>query len=150
MAEIELISHVEDVRKYTAEAIERALESVGITAEAYAKFLCPVDTGLLRNSITHAVSGKSAAISEYKSNDAHADTPVTRKNGTAGKPAPVVTGSYRGNTPAGEKAVYIGTNVEYAAYVEMGTSKSEAQPFLKPAVTDHREEYKRIIENEFK
>lgn len=148
--EIELISHVEDIKKYTAEAIERALESVGITAEAYAKLLCPVDTGLLRNSITHAISGKSAAISEYKSNDAHADTPVTRKNGTAGKPAPVVTGSYEGTTPAGEKAVYIGTNVEYAQAVETGDSKHTPQPFLKPAATDHREEYRRIIENEFK
>lgn len=105
MAEPELISHVEDVKKYTAEAIERALESVGITAEAYAKLNCPVDTGRLRNSITHVVD---------------------------------------------DKAVYIGTNVEYAGYVELGTRHQKAQPYLKPAATDHREEYKRIIENEFK
>jgi hypothetical protein len=32
-------------------------------------------------------------------------------------------------------AVYIvGTNVEYAAYVEFGTSTQEAQPYLRPAV----------------
>lgn len=128
MAEPELISHVADVKKYTAEAIERALESVGITAEGYAKFLCPKDTGRLQNSITHVVD---------------------------------------------DKAVYIGTNVEYAGYVEMGTGKyvpngrktpwrykddkgwhitsgMPPRPYLKPAVTDHREEYRRIIENEFK
>ena len=33
----------------------RALEKRGLTAEGYAKLLCPVDTGNLRNSITHQV-----------------------------------------------------------------------------------------------
>lgn len=36
-------------------AIARALEEIGIEAEGDAKELCPVDTGRLRNSITHAV-----------------------------------------------------------------------------------------------
>lgn len=51
-------------------AIAAALEEVGLAAEGYAKAACPVDTGRLRNSITH----------------------VARPD---------------------EKAVYIGTNVEY-------------------------------------
>lgn len=54
------------------EQIEQALTAIGLTAESYAKADCPVDTGRLRNSITHAVE-------------------------------------------AGEQAVYIGSNVEYAA-----------------------------------
>ena len=33
--------------------IERALEKVGLIAERNAKLACPVDTGRLRNSITH-------------------------------------------------------------------------------------------------
>lgn len=37
------------------EQIEQALTAIGITAESYAKDICPVDTGRLRNSITHAV-----------------------------------------------------------------------------------------------
>lgn len=44
-----------------------------------------------------------------------------------------------------EKAVYIGTNVEYAPHVELGTSKSKAIPFLKPAATQHTAEYERIL-----
>lgn len=49
-----------------------------------------------------------------------------------------------------EDAVYIGSNVEYAPYVEMGTVKMKARPFLKPAVENHTDYYKRIIENELK
>lgn len=37
------------------EASLRALEKCGLVAEGYAKKLCPVDTGNLRNSITHTV-----------------------------------------------------------------------------------------------
>ena len=110
-------------------AVERALEKCGMTAEGYAKKLAPVDTGNLRNSISHKVS---------------------------------------------DDAVYIGTNNEYAAYVELGTgihypggrrdpwvyqddkgewhrtSGQEAQPYLKPAVADHAAKYRKIIEDELK
>jgi hypothetical protein len=34
---------------------------------------------------------------------------------------------------AGEAEYVVGTNVEYAVYVEFGTSKMEAQPYLRPA-----------------
>ena len=37
-------------------AVGRALEKCGLVAEGYAKKLCPVDTGNLRNSITHTVT----------------------------------------------------------------------------------------------
>lgn len=46
----------------------------------------------------------------------------------------------------GEKAVYIGTNVEYAPYVELGTSRRKAQPFLRPAAADHADNYRQIAE----
>ena len=36
-------------------AIAAALEAIGLTAERHAKADCPVDTGRLRNSITHMV-----------------------------------------------------------------------------------------------
>ena len=36
-------------------AIMKGLEEIGLVAEGYAKRLCPVDTGRLRNSITHAI-----------------------------------------------------------------------------------------------
>ena len=42
-------------------------------------------------------------------------------------------------------AVYIGTNVEYAPFVENGSRNNTPKPFLKPAATEHAEEYKKIM-----
>ena len=88
-------------------ALLKGLETCGLVAEGYAKKLAPVDTGNLRNSITHDVDD-------------------------------------------GEPAVYIGTNVEYAPYQELGTINMDANPFLKPAVADHANTYRKIIEKELK
>lgn len=49
-----------------------------------------------------------------------------------------------------KNTVYIGTNVEYAPYVEMGTVNMDARPYLKPAIVDHIQEYKDKIEQELK
>lgn len=93
------------IEQATFSQIETALEKVGLAAERYAKLACPVDTGRLRNSITH-----------------------THDKNTA----------------------YVGTNVEYAPYVEMGTKNTKAQPYLKPAIANHLQEYEQIIEQELK
>ena len=47
-----------------------------------------------------------------------------------------------------ETAVYVGTNVKYAPYVELGTSKMAKRPYLKPAIEDHIEHYKQIISDQ--
>lgn len=67
---------------------------------------------------------------------------------------PVDTGRLRnsiahetGTTRNTYRAV-VGTNVEYGAAIELGTSKTKAQPYLKPAVTDHTSTFKRIIKDE--
>lgn len=44
------------------------------------------------------------------------------------------------------KEVTVGSEVEYAAYVELGTSRTRAQPFLRPAVEDYAGEYRRVVE----
>ena len=49
-----------------------------------------------------------------------------------------------------DESVAIGTNVEYAAYVELGTSKTRAQPYLKPGIMNHLDEYKKIAESVLK
>lgn len=120
------------VKSAMKDAILRALETCGLVAEGYAKKLCDGfknPTGNLRNSITHVVDD-------------------------------------------GETAVYIGTYNEYAIYVELGTGihypggrptpwvyqdahgrwhwtrGNKAQPFLKPALEDHKKEYQYIIKSE--
>ena len=95
-------SNAKEALSGMAKAKARALEMIGGKAESYAKKLCPVDTGRLRNSITHA--------------------------------------QYDENTEV------IGSNVEYAPYVELGTHKMAARPYLRPAAENHTAEYKAIVE----
>lgn len=108
MSDVEIVEdNTDEFRDGLDAALTRALEKVGLVAEGYAKRLCPVDTGRLRNSITHVLD-------------------------------------------SGGQAVYVGTNVEYAPYVELGTSRQKAQPYLRPAAVDHVSEYRRIIEGELR
>ena len=44
-----------------------------------------------------------------------------------------------------EDSVEIGTNVEYAPYVEYGTVRMKPNNFLRSAVGDHLPEYKEIL-----
>lgn len=65
---------------------------------------------------------------------------------------PVDTGRLRNSIDhaADEDTMYVGTNVEYAAYVEMGTSRMKAQPYLEPSLANHLDEYRQIAEQELK
>ena len=49
---------------------------------------------------------------------------------------PVDTGNLRGSITAQEdgQSAIVGTNVEYAPYVEYGTFKSSPQPYMRPAI----------------
>lgn len=100
---VKVTSHVKEVIEAKNDAIARALEAIGIQAEGDVAELAPVDTGRLRDSITHEVDES-------------------------------------------EEAVYVGTNVEYAAYQEYGTSRMKAHPFLKPGIMNNLETYKEIAE----
>ena len=123
-------------------ALERAkirgLTAIGMTAEGHAKKKITqakaVDTGRLRNSITFAVSGESANISSYSGD-----------HGEEG-------GSYSGTAPNDkEKAVYIGTGVEYAIGIETGSHrKAGGVHFLQDAAANHSDEYKHIMEDSMK
>ena len=39
----------------------------------------------------------------------------------------------------------VGTDVPYAAYVELGTARQAAQPYLVPALVQHADEYADLI-----
>ena len=109
----------EEVMSKVDKAMMVALEAVGLEAEGDVKKLVPVDTGLLRNSITHAVDGKPPAITTYTSESQHKKTPATERAGTAGKAVdPPKSGKYDSSpvSPGGDgiRRAYVGTNVEYA------------------------------------
>ena len=55
MSEVTYTSHLGEFLDALPEQIEQALIAIGMTAETHAKEECPVDTGRLRNSITHEV-----------------------------------------------------------------------------------------------
>lgn len=96
------------------------------------------------------VEAAITAISERAERNVKAITPVGTPEST-GKPG-YIGGTLRNSIsgePQGDTA-YIGTNVEYAAYVELGTYKMAAQPYLRPGVTDHMDEYRQIAINEIK
>lgn len=112
------------ILKATDKAIYDALQTIGDKAADYAAALAPVQTGNLKGSMESEVNQQ-------------------------------------------EKAVYIGTAVEYAPYVEFGHHQEvgryvpaigkrlvkefvPAQPFLKPAIQNHLDEYKNILETELK
>ena len=130
--------NTEEVLSAMEKAIERGLEAIGLTAEGHAKKKITqakaVDTGRLRNSITFAVSGESANISSYSGD-----------HGEEG-------GTYSGTAPNDkEKAVYIGTGVEYAIGIETGSHRNAgAVHFLQDAATNHTDEYKRLMEDSMK
>ena len=128
MTTVDITDNSAEVRAALEQAKARALEIIGGKIESYAKGLVPVDTGALRNSITHRVDG---------------DT------------------------------VEAGSAIQYAPYVELGTGKEYSpppewmeanaprgagiikasqhpRPYLRPAVENHTDEYKGIIENELK
>lgn len=67
--------------------------------------------------------------------------------------APVDTGRLQNSIkhkPQSKDTEVVYTNVEYAIYQEMGTSKMKAQPYMRPAGENHLAEYKSIIERELK
>jgi HK97 gp10 family phage protein len=61
---------------------------------------------------------------------------------------PVDTGNLRGSrdhkVDESKIGVIVGTNVEYAIFVEKGTSRQTAQPYLTPAVEENIDKIKRI------
>lgn len=109
-----------------------ALEAIGIVAESYAKMNTPVDTGRLRNSISHAVSG----------NDVYIGTNVMPY-------APYVelgTGIYASDGQGRQSPWgYYDRNGKYHV-----TRGMKPRHMLKKAATEHTEEYKRILSGKFK
>lgn len=145
MGNVVFESHIDSVIKATGAALARVAEDIGERMETHSKLYITagvyespegeyIRTGNLRNSITHE---------------------TVSDNGTV--------------------VVAVGSDVEYAPYVELGTGVYAAdgkgrktpwryqdkdgkwhstrgmppRPFLRPAVENHKEEYKQILAAEF-
>ena len=98
--------NTDEVLSALEKAKKRGLEAIGLVAEGHAKkYETAVDTGRLRNSISHATD---------------------------------------------DEAAYIGTNVEYAPYIELGARGKDGLHFLQKAASNHTDEYKRLMEDSMK
>jgi phage gpG-like protein len=98
--------NTDEVLSALEKAKKRGLEAIGLVAEGHAKkYETAVDTGRLRNSISHATD---------------------------------------------DEAAYIGTNVEYAPYIELGARGKQGLHFLQRAATEHTDEYKKLFEGSMK
>ena len=62
MGSVTIISHRAEIETAVQAAKARALEIMGGKAETYAKQLAPVDTGNLRNSISHAQQDENTEV----------------------------------------------------------------------------------------
>ena len=156
-ASYQIIDGSDDLMHELQIKIDGALEDIGQQAEGHAKTYLEssperVDTGRLRNSITHTYSHKAGFSHSYKDK--------------AGN-------SYSQDIGTGEsvRTVFIGTNVEYAVYVHEGTGEyatggtgaknipwryqdakgnwyttrgMKPNRFLKNAIQNHTAEYKEI------
>lgn len=139
--QIEFRDNSKEIIGLFSKAKHRALEAIGLAAEGHAKKNCPVDTGRLRNSITYAVSGYTTHVESYR-----------RGNVAGGTEKKHTRYEYGNEKMEGEKddAVYIGTNVEYATFVENGARGREPVHFLRKAATEHSSEYKKLLEDSMK
>ena len=129
MADIKFTSNVNDILSALEKGKRNALTAIGATAETHTKENITaddlIDTGRLRNSITYA-TGDYSGIGTYTDNNKKSYSDATARN-----------------TPKDDE-VGIGTNVEYAAYTELGTQHITAHHYLKRAVTEHQDEYKNL------
>ena len=62
MSMVKFISHVNEVKDAVEQNLSRAAEIIGGMAESYAKGYAPVDTGNLRNSISHATEDNGHTV----------------------------------------------------------------------------------------
>ena len=72
--------------------------------------------------------------------------------GYAKRETPVRTGRLRNSIShaTDDEAAYIGTNVEYAPYVELGARGRPGVHMLQRAATEHTDEYKQLMEDSMK
>ena len=117
MADVLFTSNRAEVLSAVSEAKKRALEIMGGKAESYAKRLCPVKTGNLRNSITHQQLDEDTEI--VATNVEYAPYVELGHHQEPGRYVPAIKKRLVRDWVPGK-------------------------PFIRPAAEDHAEEYKEI------
>jgi len=103
--------HGEEVKIMGKKVVNKSAYEIGLVVEGQAKELGPVKTGRLMASITTQSS-----------------TEGTSPKGKGAVASDVI------QKPNDDMEVFVGTPVEYGPHMEFGTIKTDAQPFLRPAL----------------
>ena len=104
-------------------AISRAVKKAAFDIQARAQANAPVDTGFLKASIytvTHDGSTYPAGLEPSKQDSALLD---------------------QVEAPPNDRTAYVAVGASYGIYVEMGTTRAPAQPYLLPAAEAVRPQY---------
>ena len=122
MSSVTVTSNLYLVNKLSKEAMVNAAISIGLLTSGYAQDECPVDTGLLRDSITHAYSDDS-------------DHEVVLLVGTNVYYAPYVELGHR-QQPG-----------RFVPKIKKRLVRSwvPGKPFLRPAFENHTQEIEQVI-----
>ena len=126
---------MDDLLKSLDGKIQRGLKTSALLVERSAKQIVRVRTGTLKRSIISNWYG-SGAVRQVAWSD------KTVKVGN--KDVEVTAGESIADIQEKQTAV-VGTNVEYAPHLELGTSKMSAKPFLMPALQANITKIRRIF-----
>lgn len=158
---IEIQDNTDEFKKEIEEKVKTALEAVGMQAEGNAKLEIEglprrVDTGLLRNSVTHKVVGGDSVIigsNIFYAVYVHEGTGKYATKGSTGDGWWVyVKGSTSSKISAHGKRYTEAQARRVVAYLKSKgldahmTQGMKPNRFLTNAMEKHRDEYKKIIE----
>ena len=139
MSDIDITDNTKQVMDAADGALQRALEIIGEKAESYAKALCPKDTGNLQNTITARVNGE---VVEVGSPVVYAPY-VELGTGKHYSPPPEWIEFTAKQGSGRDKWFYQDEKGDWhTGYPQVG------RPFIRPAVSEHQDEYRHVIENE--
>jgi hypothetical protein len=119
--------HGEEIKIMGKKVVGLSAYETGLVVEGQAKELCPIDTGRLKGSIT-----------------TQSPTQGTSPRGVGSVAGDVI------QKPSDPMEVLVGTPVAYGPHMEFGTIKTDAQPFLRPALDLARGQEVTIVERNAK
>lgn len=120
----------------------RHIRRTAFKVEEYAKASAPVDTGFLRNSI-YTVTSESSGYDK-----AQTTAERTEVKCHAGQRKSSITGEWRNvrgqmlpevDAPRDDLTAIVAVGAEYGAYVNYGTARAAAQPYLDEAIEQARD-----------
>ena len=113
----------QDVKIKGEKVVNKSAYEIGLVVEGQAKLLCAVNYGYLAASITTQSDTKGTEL----------ESPS--KYGKEAPPPDHQVSSFKKiEKPNDDNEVLVGSAVDYAPYVEFGTIKNNAQPFLRPSL----------------